>query len=84
MNSTFQLDSHPDAESLNAFAEQALSEREREPILAHLAACSRCRQVIFLAQQAASDLKCKRSQQPRRSWTGKQLTSSPQQWPRRL
>lgn len=55
MNSTFQLDSHPDAESLNAFAEQGLSEREREPILAHLAACSRCRQVIFLAQQAASD-----------------------------
>ena len=54
MNSTFQLDSHPDAESLNAFAEQALSEREREPILSHLAACSRCRQVIFLAQQAAS------------------------------
>jgi hypothetical protein len=55
MNSTFQLDSHPDAESLNAFAEQVLSEGERGPILVHLAACSRCRQVVFLAQQAASE-----------------------------
>jgi hypothetical protein len=54
MNSTFQLDSHPDAESLNAFAEQALPERERGMVLAHLAGCSRCRQVVFLAQEAAS------------------------------
>ncbi|MGO9316317.1 MAG: zf-HC2 domain-containing protein [Terracidiphilus sp.] len=57
MNSTPQLDLHPDAESLNAFAEQALSAPEREQVLAHLAGCSRCRQVIFLAQQAAVDAK---------------------------
>ena len=56
MNSTFQPDSHPGAESLNAFAEQALPEREHSQVLAHLAACSRCRQVVFLAQQAASEL----------------------------
>ena len=55
MNSTSQLDLHPDADSLNAFVEQALAAPEREQILAHLAGCSRCRQVIFLAQQAASD-----------------------------
>jgi hypothetical protein len=55
VNSTPQLDLHPDAESLNAFAEQALAAQEREQILAHLAGCSRCRQVIFLAQQAAAD-----------------------------
>jgi hypothetical protein len=55
MNSTFQLDLHPDADSLNAFAEKALAAPEREQILAHLAGCSRCRQVIFLAQQAAAD-----------------------------
>ena len=55
MNSTPQLDLHPDAESLNAFTEQALGAPEREQILAHLAGCSRCRQVIFLAQQAAAD-----------------------------
>jgi hypothetical protein len=55
VNTTPQLDLHPDAESLNAFAEQALAATEREQILAHLAGCSRCRQVIFLAQQAAAD-----------------------------
>jgi hypothetical protein len=55
MNSTSQLDLHPDVDSLNAFAEQALGVPEREQILAHLAACSRCRQVIFLAQQAAAE-----------------------------
>ncbi len=54
MNPTSQLDLHPGAESLNAFAEHALPERERGQILAHLAVCSRCRQVIFLAQEAAS------------------------------
>jgi hypothetical protein len=53
MNSTSQLDLHPDADGLNAFVEQALAVPEREQILAHLAGCSRCRQVIFLAQHAA-------------------------------
>jgi hypothetical protein len=56
MNSTSQLEFHPDAESLSAFAEKALPVREREQMVAHLAGCSRCRQVIFLAQQAASDM----------------------------
>jgi hypothetical protein len=55
VNTTSQLDLHPDAESLNAFAEQALDAPEREQVLAHLAGCSRCRHVIFLAQQAAAD-----------------------------
>ncbi len=56
MNSTSQLDFHPDAESLNAFVEQALPEREREQVLAHLASCGRCRQVVYLAQEAAGEL----------------------------
>ncbi|MGA9673676.1 MAG: zf-HC2 domain-containing protein [Terracidiphilus sp.] len=56
MNSTSQLDLHPDAESLNAFVEQALPERERGQILAHLATCGRCRQVIYLAQEAAGEV----------------------------
>jgi hypothetical protein len=55
VNTTPQLDLHPDVESLNAFAEQALGAQEREQLLTHLAGCSRCRQVIFLAQQAAAD-----------------------------
>jgi hypothetical protein len=53
MNSNYKLDPHPDAESLNAFVEQALTEQERGPILAHLAECGRCRQVVYLAHQAA-------------------------------
>jgi hypothetical protein len=53
MKTNSQLDIHPDAESLNAFAEEALAERERGQILAHLAACGRCRQVVYLAQEAA-------------------------------
>ena len=56
MNSNSQLEFHPDAESLNAFAEKALPERERGQIVAHLAGCSRCRQVIFLAQQADPEM----------------------------
>lgn len=44
---------HPEAEALSAFAEQALDMREREQVLAHLAACPRCRQIVALAQQAA-------------------------------
>jgi hypothetical protein len=46
---------HPDAESLNAFIEQALPAPERAQILGHIASCSRCRQVVFLAQQAAAE-----------------------------
>jgi hypothetical protein len=55
MNSTSQLDLHPDAESLNAFVEQVLPERERAQVLAHLASCGHCRQVVYLAQEAAGD-----------------------------
>jgi hypothetical protein len=53
MTPTSQLELHPDADSLNAFVEQALAGSEREQVLAHLATCSRCRQVIYLAQEAA-------------------------------
>ena len=53
MNSNLQFDLHPDADSLNAFAEQSLGKAEREQILAHMTRCSRCRQVIYLAQKAA-------------------------------
>ena len=56
MNQNPQLDFHPDAESLNAFAEQALGDRERGQIVEHLAVCSRCREVVFLAQEAAVEM----------------------------
>lgn len=53
MTTTSQHGFHPDAESLNAFSEQALQERERAAVLAHLAVCGRCRQVVALAREAA-------------------------------
>jgi len=40
---------HPDAELLSAFAENALSPRDREGVLEHLGACAACREVLFLA-----------------------------------
>ena len=48
---------HPDADVLTAFAEQALSGAERERVLAHLAACGDCRDVVAFslpAQEAAA------------------------------
>jgi hypothetical protein len=53
MNPILQPDVHPDAESLNAFAERALPQPERAQIVAHLGGCARCREVVFLAQAAA-------------------------------
>ena len=56
MNRALQSDLHPDAESLNAFMEEALAIPERARILDHIAGCSRCRQIVFLSQQAAPDV----------------------------
>lgn len=53
MNAHPQPGMHPDAEILSAFAEQALGKDEREQLLAHLAVCARCREVVALAQEAA-------------------------------
>jgi hypothetical protein len=40
---------HPDPNLLSAFAEQALSDRERTQVLDHLARCGECRDVVALA-----------------------------------
>ena len=53
MTATSQHGFHPDAESLSAFSEQVLGARERAEVLAHLAVCGRCRQVVALAREAA-------------------------------
>jgi hypothetical protein len=47
---------HPDADVLSAFGEQRLRGAERESVLAHLAACGDCREIVALAappQEAA-------------------------------
>jgi hypothetical protein len=53
MSEPLHLDNHPDAEQLSAFAEHALPEQQRIATLAHLADCVNCREIVFLAQQAA-------------------------------
>lgn len=53
MKASSQHGFHPDAESLSAFSEQALEGRERREVLAHLAVCGRCREVVALAREAA-------------------------------
>ena len=45
--------SHVDADSLSAFLEGALPERERQQCLAHFAECAECREAVFLARQPA-------------------------------
>jgi hypothetical protein len=40
---------HPDADLLTAFAEHSLTSREQEQVLAHLAVCGQCRDVVALA-----------------------------------
>lgn len=44
---------HPDADALNAFLEGALPEHERAKCLTHLADCAQCREIVFLAREAA-------------------------------
>jgi hypothetical protein len=61
MKPMIQPGTHPDAEILTAFAEQLTTTEEREEILAHMAACSQCREVIFLAQKAIDAEKPARS-----------------------
>jgi hypothetical protein len=53
MSDLLQHGHHPDADQLIAFAERAMPEHERRETLAHLANCPDCRQIVFLAQQAA-------------------------------
>jgi hypothetical protein len=46
---------HPDPDLLNAFSEQTLSRREREQMLAHLAVCAACRDVVSLSASAINE-----------------------------
>lgn len=46
---------HPDPDLLTAFAEGALLERERRQLLDHLAVCAECREVLFVAAEAAPE-----------------------------
>jgi len=47
---------HPDADLLTAFVEQSLLPREREQLLAHLAVCPDCREIIGLVLPETPEL----------------------------
>ncbi len=59
---------HPDADLLGAFAEQSLSGAEREQVVAHLAACPQCRQVLALAFPALEPPEPARAAEVSRAW----------------
>lgn len=46
---TQKAGNHPDPDLLTAFAEKSLTDRERVPVLQHLAECADCREVVSLA-----------------------------------
>src|SRR5690242_5544138 len=47
---------HPDADTLTAYVEQLLSATERQTVVAHLAVCEPCREVVFLSQPELPEL----------------------------
>lgn len=46
---------HPSSDLLNAYAEQCLSEEESRLVVAHLADCAVCREIVFVATRAAEE-----------------------------
>jgi hypothetical protein len=79
MNRPIQPDIHPDADSLNAFAERALPDAERGRVLEHMAGCVRCRDIVYLAQQTAGvemepSAVAEPKTGPRRGWLSPLLT----------
>ena len=71
-----QVESHPDSDVLTALSEGGLLQRERQRILAHLAACADCREILSIAAATAIDpaddlkpfLVRRPSRPPRRAW----------------
>src|SRR5215472_3178886 len=47
---------HPDADTLTALTERLLPAAERQGVLAHLAACGQCREVVALSQPQLPEL----------------------------
>ncbi len=47
---------HPDADTITAYVEQSLPTVERQTLLAHLAACEPCREVLALSQPEFAEL----------------------------
>ncbi len=65
-----QPDSHPNANLLSAFAEQALGNADRLQVLEHLAHCCECREIVWLAapQVEAANVVSAKASAPWLSW----------------
>ena len=66
-------DEHPSADLLSGFVEQVLAPAEKDSVATHLAACSDCREIVFLASAsgeapAAASAKLGHGFQPTRRW----------------
>ncbi|MGB7555858.1 MAG: zf-HC2 domain-containing protein, partial [Candidatus Korobacteraceae bacterium] len=46
---------HPSPDQLTAFMERTLTPVESEVVVHHLAQCAECREIVFLASEAAED-----------------------------
>jgi hypothetical protein len=46
---------HPDADTLTAFVEQSLPSTENQTVVAHLAVCQPCREVVVLSQSLTAE-----------------------------
>jgi len=68
MPDDLQPGQHLSPDQLGAFAENALPAHERLAALAHLSACTDCRQAVFLIQQSDPALTITVPETPRRTW----------------
>jgi hypothetical protein len=59
---------HPDADTLSAYAENALSVVERELVLGHVVDCRDCRDILFLAQPDSDETQVVAAYRPARIW----------------
>ena len=60
--------SHPDADLLTAFAEQALAAPDRARVIQHLAQCGDCREIVALALPAEAEVAAVGKGGVRRHW----------------
>jgi len=51
-----EVQAHPDADTLTAYVEQLLTAPERQSVVAHLAVCEPCREVVVLSQRELPEL----------------------------
>ncbi len=71
---------HPSADVLAAFLGQPLAEGEKQSVTDHLARCSECREIVFLASDAAEGAATEQhsvAAKPRWRWTWRWIWAAP-------